>query len=78
MKNQVDISFLGLGPIAQMRGDLAGAGTYPSRQRRWRDYRFAVRQDARRATASQSGEMKGEAPLLHFTRHRNVDRLLNR
>ena len=43
-----------------------------------RGYRFAVKQDARRATAAQSGEMKGEAPLLHFTRHRNVDRLLNR
>ena len=45
-------------------GDLAGAGTYPSRQRRYA------------ATASQSGEMQGEAPPLHFSRHMNVDRLL--
>jgi hypothetical protein len=47
-----------------MAGGLAGAGTYPSRQRRYA------------ATASQSGEMKGEVPPLHFTHHINCDRAL--
>ncbi len=36
------------------------AGTYPPCQRRWRGYRFAVKQDARSATAAQSGETQGE------------------
>jgi hypothetical protein len=43
---------------------MAGAGTYPSRQRRCA------------ATASQSGEMKGEAPPLHLTHHMHVDSTL--
>jgi len=42
---------------------LAGAGTYPSRQRRCA------------ATAAQSGEMQGEAPPLHFNISATIDGL---
>ena len=57
-KYQVDIGFLGLGPIAHMGGDLAGAGTYPSRQRRWRSLKASLQRRCA-STATQSAEMQG-------------------
>ena len=43
--------------------DLAGAGTYPSLQRRWRGYRFAVRRDARRSPATTFPTVSAGEPL---------------
>jgi hypothetical protein len=56
MKNQVAISFLGLGPIAQVGGDLAGLAP------------IHLANAAGAATASRSGKTQGKLLLRRQAR----------
>jgi hypothetical protein len=88
MKKPGRYQFSGVGSHRASTGRPGRASTYPSRQRRCAAElsqlanaaaRLLLRSQAScKAYCSQSGEMKGEAPPLHFTRHMNVDRPLNR